>query len=366
MEIETLDQLDALLRLGKGLVGTRLQGLDLASREPALLGADPRGAVVLGGTLTPRLEHHLRQGGAVLFPVVPGCPVDVYRPHLYTPEELFRGLEQGYPRTPDALAYEWSRAGSLRHDALTTLLRAMHDDAVGDALDEAVSGRSCVGVMGGHALQRGTEGYREAAVLGRALARADLLVLTGGGPGAMEAANLGARLAHVDDHALDDALERLAAVPSFVPDVAAWAEVALQVRHQHEVPARPASLGIPTWFYGHEPPNAFACLQAKYFSNAVREDALLSRAGAGVVYLPGAAGTVQELFQAVTPGYYGADGGVPLVLVGRTHWTRTVPVWDALTTLAGERPLAHRLLLLEDATDPQPVLQALKDLAGRP
>ena len=364
MEIESLDQLDALLALGKGLAGARLQGLDLASREPALLGVDPRGAVVLGGTLTPRLEQHLREGGAVLFPVVPGCPVDVYRPHLYPPEELYRGLDQGYPCTPDALAYRWSREGSLRHDALTTLLRAMHDDAVTDALDEVVAGRRCVGVMGGHALKRGTEGYREAALLGRALAREDLLVLTGGGPGAMEAANLGARLAQAADDALDDALARLAAVPSFAPDVAAWADVALKVRAEHPAPGRPASIGIPTWFYGHEPPNAFACLQAKYFSNAVREDALLSRATHGLVYLPGAAGTVQELFQAVTPGYYGADGGVPLVLVGRAHWTRTVPVWDALTTLAGDLPLAQRLMLLEDAADPAPVRGALRDLAA--
>ncbi len=97
----------------------------------------------------------------------------------------------------------WSRDGSAAHDALTTLLRAMHDDAVADALDEAVRGRRCVGVMGGHAVARGSDGYREAALLGRALARAGHLVLTGGGPGAMEAANLGARLHEVDEDTLE-------------------------------------------------------------------------------------------------------------------------------------------------------------------
>ncbi len=49
-----------------------------------------------------------------------------------------------------------------------------------------------MGVMGGHAVSRDTEPYAGAARLGHRLAAAGLAVLTGGGPGAMEAANLGA------------------------------------------------------------------------------------------------------------------------------------------------------------------------------
>ena len=42
----------------------------------------------------------------------------------------------------------------------------------------------------------------------------------------------------------------------------------------HLAPAGTArSLGIPTWFYGHEPPNVFCDGIGKYFSNAIREDA---------------------------------------------------------------------------------------------
>ena len=59
--------------------------------------------------------------------------------------------------------------------------------------------------MGGHKLDRGTDGYRTAIDLGRRLAGRGLLVATGGGPGAMEAANLGARLVEADAGEVDAA-----------------------------------------------------------------------------------------------------------------------------------------------------------------
>lgn len=79
------------------------------------------------------------------------------------------------------------------------MLRSIHDDAVSDALDELLDGARVVGVMGGHAMGRGTDAYAGATRLGRSLARAGLTVATGGGPGAMEAANLGAYLAPLPD-----------------------------------------------------------------------------------------------------------------------------------------------------------------------
>lgn len=92
-----------------------------------------------------------------------------------------------------------------------------------------------------------------------------------------------------------------------------------------------------------------------------REDLLLVTVTAGIVYLPGAAGTVQELFQAATPGYYSPGGVVPLVLLGREHWTRRLPAWDLLGALAAGRPMAARIHLLDDATDTDGVLAALGD-----
>jgi predicted Rossmann-fold nucleotide-binding protein len=352
MEIETLEQLDRVLDSGRPLAGLRLQGLDLASRADRLIGRDATGLVVLGGTSTAELERWLSRHGALVFPTVTDCPVDPYRARLYRPEELYAGLEHGYAATPDARAYAWHGDRLAKEDILATLLRAVHDDSVNDALTEALEGLPVVGVMGGHALPRGSKAYAEAARLARELARIGLVVITGGGPGAMEAANLGAHLAVADDDALDEALDRLAAVPSFVPDVAAWARVALEVRAALPVPERLTSVSVPTWFYGHEPPNVFSDHIAKYFSNAVREDTLLARCNAGVVYLPGAAGTVQEIFQAATPGYYSASGGVPLVLVGRRHWEHTLPVWPLLQALGATRQLAHRVHLVDGPDEP--------------
>ena len=358
MEIESLDALDRALARSTPLAGLRLQGLDLRGRAAALLArTDLEGLVVLGGQLTPELEHHLRRCRALIFPSDPHAPVDPYRATLYRPEELYAGLvPAGYDATPDARAYRWSRDASSRSDAFVTLLRAIHDDSMSDALDELVAGRSVVGVMGGHATPRGTPPYAKAASLGQALARAGFLVATGGGPGAMEAANLGAFCR--DRSVLDEALGRLAAVPSFTADVTAWAALALQVRADvaPRAGSAPTSLGVPTWFYGHEPPGVFVDGLAKFFSNAVREDGLLARCSAGVIVLPGAAGTVQEVFQAATRLYYAEVPLPPLVLVGRQHWTEVVPVWETLSALGADRTMS-RAIHLVDA--PQEALELL-------
>ena len=172
-------------------------------------------------------------------------------------------------------------------------------------------------------------------------------------------ANLGA-LAPTPD-AVDAALGRLAAVSSFRPSVEAWAELALRVRDDlGAAPGRARSYGIPTWFYGHEPPNVFCDGIAKYFSNALREDVLLAQSAGGLVVLPGAAGTVQEIFQACTPLYYAPEGETlpPLVLVGLEHWTETVPVWPALRALGTGRPLGEVLHLAETPEEAAALLAA--------
>ena len=356
-EIEDLAGLDAVLASPGPLTGLRFQDLDLTGHEaPLLARTDLEGLVVLGGRVSADLAQHLRQHGALVFPTDPGVPVNPYRATLYQPHDLYAGLsENGYDATPDALAYHWSRDGDSRHDAFVNLLRAIHDDSMSDALSEVIGTAAVVGVMGGHALERGTVGYTGAAHLGHVLACAGFLVATGGGPGAMEAANLGAFAASED--AVADAMARLAGIPSFRPGIAPWAQVALDLRDDL-LAARGGvgavrSLGIPTWFYGHEPPNVFCDGIAKYFSNAIREDGLLARCDAGIVVLPGAAGTVQEVFQVATRLYYGGEDAVlpPLVLVDSQHWTQTIPVWPALQALARGGAMEGRLHLVDSPAE---------------
>jgi len=359
LEIESVAELDAALTAGIEPRRLRLQDLDLRDYHGLDARTDLAELVVLGGRLSPGLDAHLRAQGAILFPDDPNAaPIRPYRAHLYSADELYAALPQGYSATPDAVTYAWYQNSREHPDVFAALLQAIHDDSISDALAEFVHDRAVVGVMGGHAVHRGTGAYAEAAHLGFDLAERGYLVATGGGPGAMEAANLGATARSTQ--ALDRALDLVTTVPSFAPDIAAWARSGLAAREvldgrgthaeQHaEVRGdEPRSLGIPTWFYGHEPPNVFAQGIAKYFSNASREDWLLAHAGAGVIVLPGAAGTVQEIFQFATRAYYATAIPPALVLVSESHWTRTIPVWPALVALGSGRAMGGRIALVDD------------------
>ncbi|MFJ3638215.1 LOG family protein [Streptomyces sp. NPDC090108] len=349
-EIESLAEFDEVVAEHGTLARFRVQAVDLTGRTAQLLGLDATEAVFLGCPMEPEAAAHVGSAGALVFPPVPGLPFDPYRGFVYTPAELFASLDEGYEATPDARSYAWFQRTRSDGDVLASTLRAIHDDAVSDALDELLAGARVVGVMGGHAMERGTPAYAGAARLGRELTRAGLTVATGGGPGAMEAANLGAYAAPFADSMLEEALQILAKTPSFRPSVADWARAAFEVRERW--PDGGASVGIPTWFYGHEPPNAFAAHIAKYFANATREDGLLARSTAGVVFLPGAAGTVQEIFDNATPNYYESRGEpAPMVLVDEAHWTGELPAWPLLRALARGRSMESRIALVDAIED---------------
>ncbi|WP_235547444.1 MULTISPECIES: LOG family protein [unclassified Nocardioides] len=273
----------------------------------------------------------------------PDVPVDTARSTLYTPVELYG--HGPYADSLDGSAYAWSRRPRTR---AATLARALHDHAIDLALESWTSGRHLVGVMGGHRLERGEAAYADAARLGAALGT-DHVVATGGGPGAMEAANLGARFADRPDD-LDAALAELAGAPSYDPSIDAWVRSAFDVIDRFG--ADEESLGIPTWHYGHEPPNVFATAIAKYFRNSTREATLLQVCDAGIVFLPGLGGTVQEIFQDACENYYATEEAVaPMVLVGAAYWTDELPAWPLLRTLARGRPMEGHVHLVDSLPD---------------
>lgn len=378
VEIASLEQFDRCAaqalaiqggRLAASMHGWHVQSVDLRGRSAVLEKLRPAGSVFLGCEIEGKIERRMRGGGALVFPEIPGLPFDPYRGKLYTWNELYAGIEAGsYESVPDARIYAWTqhRLGAGGHDSLNAALAGtLHDHAIGGRLDSQVksgelSHAPLVGVMGGHAQQRGGETFALAARLGHELAGAGFIVATGGGPGAMEAANLGAYLSALPLAALDEALGMLAAEPAFSPSVTGWARAAAKVRATW--PTGTANLGIPTWFYGHEPPNLFATHIAKYFANATREAVLLEKCSGGIVFLPGAAGTVQEVFQDACENYYGTQGSIsPMVLVGVEHWTKTLPAYQLLKELARERRMADLIYLVDEPTEAANILVGLND-----
>ncbi len=362
-EIDHPEELERALGSGVDLCGAVFQSLDLRPFASALTGRPLRGAAFLGCDMSSALLDHAHREGALIFPPFEGLPYNPYRNTLYDPEELYAGFVPGEPDTwtdslDNRIYRRWrDSGGDTGADILETLARRIHDHAITDALHELIDGRRVVAVMGGHSLGRDSGDYATVARLGRSLARLDRLTATGGGPGAMEAAHLGAFLASRPDEALDEALAMLAVVPRF-DSPGPWLDSAWRVRETFAPgPDDRAGLGIPTWLYGHEPPNVFASHIAKYFANSVREDGLLAIATYGVVFTPGSAGTVQEIFQDVTQNHYGVTGAPsPMVFLGRRFWTDELPVGRLLTAVGGDRDWLDLVHFTDDVDEAVAIL----------
>jgi predicted Rossmann-fold nucleotide-binding protein len=327
------------------------QGLDLRRHARQLCGLDLTHCIFIGCRLPPRLAAHAAEQGCTTIPDIAGKAFRVFRTELYSPEELFAGFQpedpDSYRHSPDRIIYDSFLAPAPRLDEV--LARRLHDFSVTDALEEFLSAhepRGIVAIMGGHDTPRGDAAYRGIASLTRTLTADGYLIVSGGGPGIMEAANLGAYFARESQDALTSAIDALSVAPLYKDRD--WLAVAWRVRKMVKQPGR--SVGVPTWFYGHEPPNAFSTDIAKYFENSVREEGLLAIARSGVVFAEGNAGTVQEIFQDACQNYYRTYYGTasPMVLFGRRYWTGVKPVEPLLRTLAREKAFDELVLISDD------------------
>lgn len=276
------------------------------------------------------------------------------RSDLYTAEELYAGYRPGSPETfkdtYDQRVYQhYLRRGKRSTDIKETLARTLHDHSISMSLHDFLSAyKPCdvVGVMGGHGLRRDEAQYATVARISKRLAESGKLMISGGGPGAMEATHLGAWMAGRSDEELDQAIALLSSAPEFTHPM--WLDVALQVR-QRWPQTRYESVGIPTWLYGHEPATPLATRIAKYFDNSIREDGILTLAFGGIVFTPGSAGTLQEIFQEAVQDHYLSFGtSSPMLFLGVDFWTREMPVYPLLIDLLNRGKYKNLILGISD------------------
>lgn len=375
MKLE-LDNDEALTKWLTSPVPAIFQKRDLRRFESEILAADLTGCALFGCLLTDNIARAAVRAHCVILPPVTDVPFDVYTASLYTPAELYDGYD---PKVPSSYEQCFDRKiflscmdpikkEPLPASADLLLYRRMHDATIAEALEDitSIKPERFVAIMGGHDRARTEPIFTQVAGMALMLSKAGYVVVTGGGPGLMEAANLGAYAAGFRDadEKLKTALKALLAVPGF-GNIQEWLCTAFLAWRDMGTPdyaERAMNLGVPTWFYGHEPPNVFATHIAKYFENSVREEGLLALAMGGVVFAEGNAGTIQEIFQDTTQNYYRtyAKKKSPMVLFGSQYWIssgmcfndpadKRKPIYPLLHKLATEKAFDDYLLVTDDA-----------------
>lgn len=355
-EINTTDELRRILVKGETLKKFAFQDVDFSLVCDIAQECWFSDCIFLGGKciglLKPRMDEK-----CLVFPSFRDMPFNTFINRLYTPYSLYAGYQLGDPEsysdTFDSKVYEhYLDAGKLSVGIRETLARFLHDHAMNDAMNDFLEGydeRSIVGIMGGHGLLRTDEMYRKVVLISKKLTEAGCLMVSGGGPGAMEATHLGAWLAGKEDECLDEAIALLACAPSYKDRL--WLETAFRVMAKFPKPTH-VSLGIPTWLYGHEPATPFATHIAKYFNNSTREDNIITIAKGGIIYSPGSAGTMQEIFQDAVQNHYLSFGyASPMIFLGEKFWTEEMPVFVLMQELVNKGKYQNLLLSITDSTE---------------
>lgn len=314
----------------------------------------------LGCTFKQGEAISLIERGAFIYPKFKNLPYNPYRGSLYTWQELMEGYDAKFDQSVDLNIYKHFIKNKYNPSVSEALAQRLHDHSIDDGLrrileydKEGMTKKKVVGFMGGHSTRRGSQFYVETAVAAQLATQRGYYVVTGGGPGIMEAANLGAYMANYSREALLYAisiLENLTFINADEPDYLAenFMQRALEVLDQY--PDGAESLAIPTWFYGHEPSNLFAKHIAKYFSNSIREDILLTISLYGLVFAPGSAGTTQEIFQEAAQNHYGTSGYYsPMVFLGKKRYVEDTSIYSVVHQLAVGRVYKDLLFLTDNA-----------------
>lgn len=309
--------------------------------------------------------------------------VNSLRDSLYDAGELYDRYDptnfKSYEQMFDFRVYrDFVSSGKIeRASGRQAIVQSLHDGSIMQATRTFTAGKKIVAFMGGHKLKRDSDLYKEVALMAKHLTEKKYFIVTGGGPGAMEAAHLGALLADLHDAKVDEAIEELKAEPALPQGLALlvdengkvnedllqqihrWLRPALAIAQKYE--RRSHSLGIPTWHYGQEPSSPFASHIAKYFQNSIREDGMLALANYGIIYVEGKAGTLQEIFQDAAQNYYETFGfASPMIFFKKKQWMEDLPVKPLLEKLFEGSDNEQKRKLLTYADNPSEVYAAIE------
>ncbi len=174
-----------------------------------------------------------------------------------------------------------------------------------------------VSVFGSARSLRGSAEYELAEEIAAALVQAGYAVITGGGPGVMEAANKGA------------------------------------------AEAGGVSVGLGIELPNESGLNDYANVGIEFRYFFVRKTCFIKYSQAFVV-LPGGFGTMDELFEALTLVATGKITTFPIVLVGNGYWSGLLD-WLKQTMLSRENIGPEELSLLRVADDPEEVVKIIKE-----
>ncbi|WKN30193.1 hypothetical protein PZB74_14600 [Porifericola rhodea] len=362
-EVESIVDFKQLIGKSSVLKKYAFQNLDFHQVQDLLHHTNFVDCIFLGCKIPESVLNYLPESN-LIFPHL-NVPFNPYLNRLYSREMLYDGYLLGkpesYQNTFDYKVYShYLNKGKESRDIGETLARRLHDHAITDALYDylhQIEEKRVVAIMGGHGLKRDSEDYRIVASLSKQLTEMGYLMVSGGGPGAMEATHLGAWLAGRSPVTVDAAVKILSKAPSCEDEH--WLDAAFEVLHTYSS-TQYESVGIPTWLYGHEPASPFATKIAKYFANSVREDGLLTIAKGGVIFAPGSAGTIQEIFQDATQNHYRSFGyASPMIFLNKSYWEHDRPIYPLLKKMSEEGKYEHLILSL--CANEKEVIQSLKE-----
>ena len=355
-EIETLFDLRQLLSHNETVRHCAFQAVNFEKCGFPIENYRFEDCLFMGCMIPPRMYFAMDEA-CIVFPRVK-MPYKVFPNKLYNAQTLYLHYKPGYHETfytcYDTIVYDrYISQGKESSDIKETLCRVLHDHSIANALERFVSDydeKDIVAVMGGHAVKRTDPNYRQIVEISQRLTEAGKLMVSGGGPGAMEAVHLGAWMAGRSEAELEDAVAMLSSTPTFREK--GWLTTAWAVMDKYPRDPQFHSLGIPTWFYGHEPATPFASEIAKFFDNSVRENYIISIPKGGIIYTPGSAGTFQEIFQDAAQNHYETLGyASPMIFLGKDYYTHETPIYPLLADLQERGKYKNLLLYITDKTD---------------